>query len=101
MPNYRNPQRCVMKNCRGTYKQSETNPDYFVCQICGVGIWRDYKPPDISRKNVIESEDAIQFRYGLNTRQTGGKHKNNGGSHSGGRKRRKPVKKNRISEFVL
>jgi hypothetical protein len=90
-----------MKGCKGHYEQSKTNPDYFICQVCGIGIWRDYKPPDISRKNIFESEGVIQYRYGLNTRLTGGKAKNNGGSHSGGRKRKKPVKKSRIPEYIL
>jgi hypothetical protein len=89
----KDPQNCTMAGCKGQYIQSKTNPDYFVCDICGVGVWRDYSTPDISRKNVVESEGAIQCRYGLNTRHIGGKFKNKGGSKSGGRKRRKPAKK--------
>jgi hypothetical protein len=100
MKNSKNPKRCAMDGCKGHYVQSKTNQDYFVCDICGIGIWKDYKTPDTSRKNIIESEGAIQYRYGLNTRKTGGKAKNKGGSRSGGRKRQKPVKKGRNPELL-
>jgi hypothetical protein len=89
-----------MKGCRGNYEQSKTNPDYFVCKVCNVGIWRDYKSPDTSRKNLIESEDTIQYEFGLNTRYTGGKHKNNGGSSSGKSRSRKKVKKSLNRDFL-
>jgi hypothetical protein len=96
----KNPQRCAMDGCKGHYIQSKTNPDYFICDVCGIGIWKDYKTPDTSRKNIIESEGAIQYKYGLNTRKTGGKAKNKGGSRSGGRKRQKPVNKRSPSTFL-
>lgn len=96
----RNPHKCTMKGCKGIYEQSKTNPDYFVCSVCGVGIWRDYKPPNISRSNVIESEGAIQYRYGLNTRYTGGRVKNKGSSSSGKSRRRKKPDKRQIPEIL-
>jgi hypothetical protein len=99
----KDPQRCVMKNCRGEYEQSKTNPDYFICKVCGIGIWRDYKPPDISRKNIIESETGgyyIQRQFGLNTREIKAKCKGKGRKSAGRSRRRKKVYYRPKQEFI-
>lgn len=83
------PYKCTMKGCNGKYVQSETNPDYYVCNLCGVGIWRDIKLPPV--KEIMERGYSIQRLFGLNTREIKARLKNKGRSTSGRSRRRKKV----------
>jgi len=92
------PQRCPMKGCRGQMVQSATNPDYFVCSTCGVGIWRDIPMPKVHE--ILEAGYSIQQQFGLNTREIKARIRKKGGNRSGRRRKRKITYFRRNSEFL-